>query len=373
MSCIVKFGRSLLGTIVALRTLTVTVIPMFCASVMSAGVSSEAFDIRVERSIRPGKDKAVCRRLIGIVGDGEKVNDVIFCGLSSAAESNVVFFGGDVQDYKENMMNHRDNHRYKEWNLESTAQLLHKRFPKSHVWVVKPSRMHLKTFSVYQNFVESNDFGAPTHNSDHGGFKHLNALLHNAISMARLPGKCSSDCDNGSVDLEKKYSSDHQKESGLGEQNGELSKGVCAVSNGQNSISVECSLEKPLILSAFSKGCIVLNQFIYELENAKEEPELKDLVEKIHSLYWLDGGHSGGSNTWIVHLFVLKNLIGLNLNVFVHVTPYQIRDEMRVWIGKEERKFVDRLQKMGVKVTEVVHFDEEERSLCNHFNVLTNF
>jgi hypothetical protein len=217
--------------------------------------------------------------------------------------------------------------------------------------------------------VESNDFGTPSHNSDHGGLKHLNELLQNAISIARNPRKGSHvECGNGSVGPTKKYSNADQKDSDLGSQDNVDNKGVCV-----NEKPIECSFERPLILSAFSKGCIVLNQFLYELEKAREDPGLNNFVENLHSLYWLDGGHSGGSNTWIVHQFVLKNLVGLNLEVFVHVTPYQVRDQMRVWIGKEERKFVDRLEKIGVKVTEVVHFEEEERSLSNHFKVLISF
>lgn len=37
------------------------------------------------------------KRLTQVTGDNEKKNDVIFCGRSVHAESNVVFFGGDIQ------------------------------------------------------------------------------------------------------------------------------------------------------------------------------------------------------------------------------------------------------------------------------------
>ena len=45
-----------------------------------------------------GDNKCTCQRLTAAIGDGDKVNDVIFCGsVSEVPEGNVVFFGGDVQ------------------------------------------------------------------------------------------------------------------------------------------------------------------------------------------------------------------------------------------------------------------------------------
>jgi hypothetical protein len=78
-----------------LRKLSVTIFPLVYASVMSAGVFKKPWD--QNGSVLLGNGKVVCRRLREVQGDGEKVNDVIFCGVSAPAESNVVFFGGDVQ------------------------------------------------------------------------------------------------------------------------------------------------------------------------------------------------------------------------------------------------------------------------------------
>ena len=47
-----------------------------------------------------GDNKCTCWRLTAVVGDveGNKVNDVVFCGdVSEVPEANVLFFGGDVQ------------------------------------------------------------------------------------------------------------------------------------------------------------------------------------------------------------------------------------------------------------------------------------
>lgn len=90
------------------------------------------------------------------------------------------------QDYIENMERHSDNKKWKQWNLESTAKILEKRFPNSFVWVVRPSRYHLNTFACYQNFVETNMFGVPDHrNPEYGALKHLRALLEAAVRKSK--------------------------------------------------------------------------------------------------------------------------------------------------------------------------------------------
>ena len=93
----------------------------------------------------------------------------------------------NFQDYIENMERHSDNKKWKQWNLESTAKILEKRFPNSFVWVVRPSRYHLNTFACYQNFVETNMFGVPDHrNPEYGALKHLRALLEAAVRKSKF-------------------------------------------------------------------------------------------------------------------------------------------------------------------------------------------
>ncbi len=36
-------------------------------------------------------------RLEGVQGEGQKKNDLIFCGRAEAPKENIVFFGGDIQ------------------------------------------------------------------------------------------------------------------------------------------------------------------------------------------------------------------------------------------------------------------------------------
>lgn len=65
-------------------------------------------------------------------------------------------------------------------------------------------------------------------------------------------------------------------------------------------------------LIGFSKGCVVLNQFLYEFHYFKtlksEDSTLLRIISKITDMYWLDGGHSGGKNTWITSRPLLDTL-----------------------------------------------------------------
>ncbi|XP_046369630.2 mitochondrial protein C2orf69 homolog [Haliotis rufescens] len=272
-----------------------------------------------------------CRRHEQVPGLPGQSNDVIVCGDVATAKKHVIFFGGDVQDYPERMSNHRDNKRYLQWNLENTAQILLKRFQDSAVFVVKPSSMHLNTFSVYSNFVETNDFGSPTHSRFPRAWIHLKPLHCTVVSK-------------------------------------ELA--IHSGSSGKEA----CDTEVPLILIGFSKGCIVLNQMLYSLLLALGDPKTKDFVNQVEEFYWLDGGHSGGhGNTWISDTESLQNLSQLKTKIHVHVTPYQVHDPMRTWVGKEEKKFVSKLKKFGADITETLHFDDLPPSIENHFGVLKEF
>lgn len=67
----------------------------------------------------------------------------------------------------------------------------------------------------------------------------------------------------------------------------------------------------------------------------------------------------------------LKNLyIILGIDIHVHVTPYQIKDSHRPWIGKEESRFCDILQSMKIPIKRTLHFADKTRSLQHHFNIL---
>lgn len=76
------------------------------------------------------------------------------------------------------------------WSLEQVALTLGRRFPDRHVWVVRASHMYLHKFSCYNNFVESNMFGAPEHSPyspDFGAFCHLRYMLCNWYKCMSRP------------------------------------------------------------------------------------------------------------------------------------------------------------------------------------------
>ncbi|BFY98870.1 hypothetical protein BsWGS_01909 [Bradybaena similaris] len=272
------------------------------------------------------KDGKISLKLTGVKGDGAKFDDVFVYGEASNCSEHIIYFGGDVQDYPENMERHRDNKRYVAWSSDNTAALIHRKFPSSLVFVIKPSKMHLLTFAVYSNFIETNDFGSPTHSSDHGAIKHLSCLYNSVVKEV----------------------------------------------NSKTGGNMQSSL--PLRLIGFSKGCTVLNQLVFELHLLDQNPDLKHFIKKIKAFHWLDGGHSGGKeNTWVTDDESLRQLASLDCDIFINVTPYQIRDPLRKWIGQQEAKFFRKLKGFNARVVEKVHFDTEPASINNHFKVLEVF
>ncbi len=149
--------------------------------------------------------------------------------------------------------------------------------------------------------------------------------------------------------------------------------GACSSTTTHSCDSPAANPDLPMSVIGFSKGCVVLNQMLYELSRARENPELEHVVRRVTHMYWLDGGHNGGSNTWVTDEEVLNSLVGTGIQVRAHVTPYQMKDEMRNWIGQEHKKFVEYLRAIGVTVYDATHFANQDRSLENHFQVLTKF
>ena len=273
--------------------------------------------------------------------------------------------------------------RWSEWCLENTCTLLQCKFPGSAVWLVRPCRMLRQIFSCFHHFVESSITGVPRYSSNHGALLHLHALLADALRKEK---------EKGSLEL-----------------------------------SVADALDRPLVLVGFSKGCVVLNQITHELVNVHvdssrsdypavesqtsstrpggygnleatptsdynnsgeevvtnaskplplEPAELKllnQIVSQIKAFYWLDSGHSGENGAWVTEDTPLKSLASLQIPVHVDVTPQQVRDPSREWIGEEEAEFVLKLRQLGVSVMETLHFEHDEKSFDKHFEVLREF
>ncbi|XP_053546941.1 mitochondrial protein C2orf69 homolog [Bombina bombina] len=309
----------------------------------------------------------------------DKRNDVLLCLSREPVlrPHHVVYFPGDVQNYRDVMLSHAENFRWNHWSLEDIAGILSHRFPSSYIWIVKSSRMHLHKFSCYDNFVDSNMFGAPNHTTELGAFKQLHALLVHAFTRAQhvLIERTSKygikrDYNLPVSDMGATYTTygspsekditNHCTENSANHHadNSTTNFGFPAV---KDSVSIT--------LIGFSKGCVVLNQLLHELEDAKKHKDLHYFIYNIKDMYWLDGGHSGGIDTWVTSPEILKVFAETGIVVHTHVTPYQIRDPMRSWIGKEHSKFVQMLKENNMSVESQVHFSYEMPSLENHFRV----
>ncbi|XP_032824876.1 mitochondrial protein C2orf69 homolog isoform X2 [Petromyzon marinus] len=330
-----------------------------------------------------GEARVALLRLVGVAGVGACTNDVLVaCPVTAESPlRHVVYFPGDIQGYRDEMAASPDSARWQRWSLEETACLLARRFPGRCVWLVRASRMHLHKFSCYDNFVPSNMFGAPEHASGRTAFSHLHRLLSNA--RAELLGATRDGSEAGdwhstaSGPSGAPPTTDGSRDETSGPVVGEDARSAPELSN-VDSVALLRSEEffsrpRTVTLVGFSKGCVVLNQLLYELAAAQGDATLAPVVGAVRDMYWLDGGHSGGRDTWVTCSDALRQLHTAGVDVRVHVTPYQVCDPMRAWIGKEQRKFISVLQEFGATVTEQIHFEKEASSLENHFRILENF
>ncbi|XP_056321272.1 LOW QUALITY PROTEIN: mitochondrial protein C2orf69 homolog [Danio aesculapii] len=289
-------------------------------------------------------------RLTSVPGyDQNRVNDVLLVRPATQTQrrcdndtqnlqdgnDHVVFFPGDIQNFQQEMALQPDAAPWQCWSLERVGFTLAHRFPGCHIWIIRASQMYLHKFSCYQNFVESNLFGAPEHSADYGAIRHLRALLGHSMQQAGLPNHLPPLSGTSTP--------------------GPLPAGFS------------------LTIVGFSKGCVVLNQMVYELAGARANPELKLFLDKVSALYWLDGGHPGGSETWVTDKCALGALASSGVAVHAHVTPYEVRDPMRAWVGREHRHFIKTLEDLGACVSHKLHFEDEPASIDNHFRVIQEF
>ncbi|XP_045131600.1 UPF0565 protein C2orf69 homolog isoform X4 [Portunus trituberculatus] len=357
-------------------------------------------------------------RLGSITTPSGQANEAIYVQPSKASANLpiavLVFFGGDVQDYPEVMAAHRDHKNYVDWSLTSTATLLASKFPAHHVLVIKPSRMERKTFSCYDNFVSSNNVGAPTHEPRVKALSHLATLIPEALRKAH--GLQTSTREEI---FTVHQSSDSSQSSCIDPHEWDTSDahgcGVDIPHWFKNDFE-EIDFDE-VILIGFSKGCVVLNQIITELHalmtvESLQNKQTVSFIDKVRNMYWLDGGHAGGRNTWITSHSILKSLAAQQqISIHIHVTPYQVltmpnthveqvhndvgqanppynflaqpttvmhyttkvHDEFRPWIGKECKSFYDILKRAGAKIDYLLHFGNESPSLLCHFRILNSF
>lgn len=74
----------------------------------------------------------------------------------------------------------------------------------------------------------------------------------------------------------------------------------------------------------FSKGCAVLNQFLYEFHyygnNSSDDPNINNFIKLITDMWWLDGGHNGSKNTWITDQDILRSFAELSKMTQINVS-----------------------------------------------------
>lgn len=97
------------------------------------------------------------------VYDG-RTNEVLVSPAARDAKSNVLFFPGDVHDFRANMLGGAFN-EFADFAYERVADVLSCKFGSGddcNVWIVRPARFHQRAFSCFDNFVDANEFGAAT-------------------------------------------------------------------------------------------------------------------------------------------------------------------------------------------------------------------
>ncbi|XP_076602712.1 mitochondrial protein C2orf69 homolog [Chaetodon auriga] len=330
---------------VAVGFALITVAKTMTSVTATTSTDSRGLHASASRDARSGSQRL--QKLLAVPGYApNRVNDLLLLRPDAddqtasepkekSSNKHVVFFHGDIQNFQEQMALQPEGSQWLCWSLEQVALTLGRRFPDRHVWVVRASRMYLHKFSCYHNFVESNMFGAPEHSPyspGFGAFRHLRALLSHAMERADLPHPLQPQ-------------------------------------GGADSIPSGFSLA----LVGFSKGCVVLNQLVYELSGARADPQVSHFVKRITDMYWLDGGHPGGSETWVTDKQVLKELASSGVSIHAHVTPYEVCDPMRAWVGREYGYFIKTLEEFGVCPNKKLHFEDEPPSIENHFRVIQEF
>ncbi|CAH8467198.1 unnamed protein product [Heterobilharzia americana] len=307
------------------------------------------------------------REIKDCVGSLNKRNDVVFLGKKTFPTVNLVYFGGDIQDYESNMRQNKFTNQYIKWSLENTAQNLYERFTNQfsqsnpHVWIIRASQWIANSLACYVNFLSFTKSGIPLFENneiyEYTAVRHLNCLLSNAVKHL---SNCESD--------------------------------------------VQCQvLNIPLRLIGFSKGCCVLTELIYELSVSNDSnetsshlfsdftTETNEICKSLSHIYWLDSGHPGIHHQWPVSVNYLSLLKPATCpKIHVHATPYQIMNHSKPQKSADFNRFLDILSQFNLPFTKVLHFmadtsrisesisTESEKievncSLERHFEILNQF
>ncbi|CEG36613.1 Conserved developmentally regulated protein [Plasmopara halstedii] len=254
---------------------------------------------------------------------------------------NIIFFPGDVQDFETAMMTGPFAH-YCEYSYEAVAELLSKKFGEAcNVWIIRPHRFKHGAYSSYDNFVRTNEYGAAIqYDPTASATKHLAFLMQNTQAALRQQG-------------------------------------------------VNVSTVLPMHLLGFSKGGVVLNQLVTELVrysfNKKRSnngqirqgsvyASTRQFFAAVDSIHWLDSGNGSLEGAFPTDKSALAVLARYEqLNLFVHVTPYQYEARQRPWIKNEVNSFINCVKLLGANIQLIIYNAGDECSLASHFHILHDF
>lgn len=230
---------------------------------------------------------------------------------------------------------------------------------------------HRKTPSISSiSSLSSMEDGPPSSSSKHGG-------SNNPQSPAMSKRRLESTTDPTSPSLSRTHSNSsihrHPSISSLNSDTGERDHRDHRAGEHGSSTRHRSRSRSPMFFSrSGSSSSASQGKRVIPLTE-DDILRIRQLLVRVHAMYWLDAGHSGGCGAWVVDEELLQCLAILGTSIHVHVTPQQVADPNRGWIRDEEREFVDRLRLLGAHVIEVLHFEHEERSLEKHFRVLNEF
>jgi len=292
----------------------------------------------------------------------QKINNLLFVKTKNPRK-NIIYFPGDVQNLESEMKNGYYSSYAEDYSLEKTALLLATRCTDSNIFIVRPARFGPDHESHFDHLLRPGV-----------GLLHLKSLLQDALKQTKQDSKT----------------------------------GVL-----------------PIFLLAFSKGCLVLNNFLSEISTLeslstssppqyivdwedesmsnklpsyepsqlisrtktttdfikKNEKEIFEFVKQIHGMHYLDG-HRFPTNVLVIENFVkaiakIKNYKEKEtLKIELSGTPRQIRDTKREFIRFEFETYIKWLryynekEKNVLEIVDKLYFEDQKASFRLHFDVL---
>lgn len=255
-------------------------------------------------------------------------NDIVFAGGKECPQYNVIYIGGDIQDLESNMKNHQNR------SLEKTAALLHERYERQnknvHVYVIRPS-LYKNTFqAIYKNFLEMINEGHPVYKKDtkQTCANHLHRIM-----------QASAD----------------------------------ALST-ETSIKIGAFVDRPTHLVAFSKGCVVLTQLLYDL-GRRGDDTMSKWFDNVRHITWLDSGHNGAAELWPVSADIMKDFSKSfpTISLHAYATPFQLKRASHPRARSEFDLFRETLQLIDCKHHCGTLLEDHNNDMMTHFRILDVF